>query len=788
MTQPAADARVRSLRGVLSRIPNGDPPGPASPDAAALAGVRRARRAWLFLALAALSAALWGAAVLPHQMLLGRDTLGLYLPLKQFMGQAFRAGTLPTWYPYDGLGFSIPGALVAGLLDPSNLLLLILSPASAVKWSVLLCYPVAALGGYDLGRSLRMPTLAACVVGVAFAASGYLLSQSGNLLYVAAAARLPWALGAAERIARCARARDAGVFGIATASILWAGDVEILIPLVAVSAMIVLLRARNRRTAWLRWGQGGLLALLLNAPVLVPAIATYAGSTRAAALSAGEALSWSLHPLRLPELLIGSAFHLDLGLGAAPLNFGGQNVAFWSESVFLGAATCVLAVLGLRARRSGLGLYAALGAIGLWLALGASGHLYARVPGLMHFRYPEKLVVWVSLAVAVAAGAGMAEASRHRLIGKPLLLLAALPVLGAFFGLWLPAYRLRGLEAAAAAVLLVLASDAPLRLRHRHMLMLAVLTFELVLANSSLIHHGDSRQYPLLPPPIPGLRADDRLCADLPLGDFVRADGTVDAEGYTRWQLHAANLDASGIYRLRSTVALVPTLPRELDRLCSVESICADACARVLGARWRVLPPDAAKRLVAGGEFREAARWGEPSLVALEDLKSPGYASLLPARSYRDPWPLEIALHDRKVTPQDFAFVEDGVLGDPTNYGGRGEVTVESSAAGKLEMRTRSRSPAVLSVREARAPGWRATLDGLPVPVLPVNLGMLGLAVPGGEHAVKLEYIPLTWPWAWVPFVLAWAAALALVVRGNKKPRAVRETRTGPGRDEPQSD
>lgn len=776
MGQPEAGERAAIRLGASSDAPNW-----GAPVSDALARARRIRSAGLVLAGAAFCAALWGSAIAPSHLLLGRDTLGLYLPLKRFMAEAFRSGAMPTWYPYDGLGFSVPGALVPGLLDPSNLLLLLLSPASAVKWSVLVCYPLAVLGGYDLGRSLRMPTLAACAVGVAFAGSGYLLSQSGNLLYVASAARLPWALAAAERIAARARARDAAIFGLATASLLWAGDAETLVLLIPVSAAIVLLRARARWRAILDWAVGGLLALALNAPVLAPAFASYAGSTRQNTLAADEALSWSLHPMRLPELFLGSAFHLDLGLGSAPLLFGGQNAGFWSESVFLGASTCMLALLGLRARRPGIALYAALGAIALWLALGPAGHLYAHVPGLMHFRYPEKLVVWVSLAVAVAAGAGMAELDRRPRAEKPLLLcLAALPAFGALFGLWLPAYRLRGVEAGAAAALLVLSSRAPLRLRHRRLLMLAVLAAELAFTNAGLIHHGAARKFLLGPPPIPGLQPGDRVCADLALGDFVRDDGTVDGQGYLRWQLHAANLDASGLYGLRSTVALVPTLSRELERLCGVESICADACARFLGARWRVLPSGTATRLASRAEFRESAKWGDPALTALEDLKSPGYASLLPAHTYRDPWPLEIALHERKIPADGFAFVAEGLLANAGSYIGRGDARIESASSGKVVLQTRAASPAILAVREAYAPGWRATLDGRPTPTIPVNLGMVGVAVPGGEHAIELDYVPVSWPWAFAPFALAWMAALGAVLR-TKKPRAVRATRTGPG-------
>ena len=39
--------------------------------------------------------------------------------------------------------------------------------------------------------------------------------------------------------------------------------------------------------------------------------------------------------------------------------------------------------------------------------------------------------------------------------------------------------------------------------------------------------------------------------------------------------------------------------------------------------------------------------------------------------------------------------------------------------------------------------GWRATLDGQPVPVERVNGDFLGCVVPTGSHAVRLQFRPV---------------------------------------------
>jgi hypothetical protein len=299
--------------------------------------------------------------------------------------------------------------------------------------------------------------------------------------------------------------------------------------------------------------------------------------------------------------------------------------------------------------------------------------------------------------------------------------------------------------------------------------------------NRGLLQHRASSDVVVPALPIPGLHQGDRICSDLPFGPFALADGEIDSDGFNRWQLSASNLDWASLNGLRSTLSLTPTLPGELDRLCSVPDVCADVCARMLGARWRVLPADEAAPLLASGELREVARWGRPMLLALEDLHAAAYASLRPAHSYSDPWKLEVALHDGRLLPGDFAFVANGTLVSPDAYTGRGEVDLRSRAPGELRLGAHLEAPALLAVREGFTRGWRARIDGRPLTPIPVNLGMVGLAVPAGVHEIELRFVPWTWPGALILYGLGWAAALLLLVRTRHKPSpASTSARSGP--------
>jgi len=53
--------------------------------------------------------------------------------------------------------------------------------------------------------------------------------------------------------------------------------------------------------------------------------------------------------------------------------------------------------------------------------------------------------------------------------------------------------------------------------------------------------------------------------------------------------------------------------------------------------------------------------------------------------------------------------------------------------------------PCLLVVARPWAPGWRARVDGSPVPVVRTNLAGLGAVSPAGRHTIELVYQPWTW-------------------------------------------
>ncbi len=71
-----------------------------------------------------------------------------------------------------------------------------------------------------------------------------------------------------------------------------------------------------------------------------------------------------------------------------------------------------------------------------------------------------------------------------------------------------------------------------------------------------------------------------------------------------------------------------------------------------------------------------------------------------------------------------------------------GKIELLRDEPGWLEVETRTPARQLLVVAESFHPGWQATLDGRPAPVLRINRDFLGCAVEAGQHRVELRFRP----------------------------------------------
>ena len=105
-------------------------------------------------------------------------------------------------------------------------------------------------------------------------------------------------------------------------------------------------------------------------------------------------------------------------------------------------------------------------------------------------------------------------------------------------------------------------------------------------------------------------------------------------------------------------------------------------------------------------------------------------------------------------------------------------VTYPSASSWKLT--TRAGTPQVLRLRLTDVPGWHASIDGKPLPLLRFNGAMFEAKVPAGQHTVELHYWPDTFTLGIVVAVGTAVVLLVALVFGGRRFRRARRPTTVP--------
>jgi hypothetical protein len=112
----------------------------------------------------------------------------------------------------------------------------------------------------------------------------------------------------------------------------------------------------------------------------------------------------------------------------------------------------------------------------------------------------------------------------------------------------------------------------------------------------------------------------------------------------------------------------------------------------------------------------------------------------------------------RAFDPAAVALVEEGPQQDLGAVDPAARVVMVEYTPTRIVLQAHSAAPAFLVLSEVFFPGWRASVDGSPVPIRRTDYVLRGLALPAGTHRVELVYRPRS------VRVGAAISALALVV------------------------
>lgn len=772
------------------------------------------------------------------------DVLGYFFPTFCFLGRSLAAGDLPLWNPHVMGGVPFAADPQSGwMYAPAMGLFSLLSCPTALGWFVVLHPLVGGLGLYGFLRAEGLSRPAATVGGLALALP---LAGSDRALNFPAATGLAWTPVALWAAARCLRSRAwAGRLGWAAVTALAWGQLAAghmsdgLVRGTLVLAAYALVRSaqavrRRERTAV---ASAALLALLaaalplVNLAYFLPRLA-YLGRT-----------SITLGYERLRQL----SLELSGGANDGQVFAGVFVEPGWplrlalSPGLHLGMAALFLAFAGVWARRHRAlwGTFLAL-AVAFYL-LSQAGVAEALAPLLpraladLWLHDPGRSSHGLFLCLAVLAGLGLqgwGEASwarRSWTVAPAVLVWAVLP----------PVVGVRLVDVLVPAAGAVVGGAAlALGARRAALLPLVPAVLALEMTASGLV--GQASPLPLNPEPCVGRpfraprtpqlepvdplrRADLRLSELLRPGPIARALArdpgvrylTLDPAAWSERGYHVhqepacwplLGLQQSMLFGLEEGQGYNPVQLRRYWTLARA----VDPKPMRYNTTGFVRPPRVVLDLLQVGYA--VARTGRPPEGALPQPVAregrfalyrfphpPPRASLVPAwRVVGSPQEALAAVTAPGFDPSGAVVLErdpglpapPAALRPPAPGGpsgpGRPPGTASYRWQGPQEavLEVRTPNPALVLVRNAFDPGWEATVDGRPAPVLAADFVLQAVPVPAGRHVVELRYrdpavgAGLAGSAAALGLLLSAAGAASLLARRRARAQAPRRVAT----------
>jgi hypothetical protein len=721
-----------------------------------------------------------------HNPALSDQVLALE-PSRRFAAAEMRAGRIPLWTPY---GFA--GAPFADFAkySPFNLVYTLLPSPFTLAWIQLLKSLVAGLGAYlFFRRALRVSFWPAAFGAWCYPLSGFfVLWQGYPSTFVTA--WFPWLLVAVDGVVRRPFRAAGPALGALTGLTLVSGQLDVAGQVLLASglyALLLLASEHGRRIV----GSPALRALAsliaaftigfaLAAPYVLPLLEYAQSGARMRQRAEGAEERPPVGPSALRLVVVPNA---DGSMERGSMRLRPDNRIETASAAYTGLlATLVLAPLAWcsRPHRRDCVRWLLLATFGLGWTLDVPGIVaLLRLP-VLNLMSHNRLVFLTAFGILALAVVGLEVLQRERLrrrlwFGLPMALLVALfgwcvyrslQPPEAVENMWLHVQQgrtawgisdpstaaevMRGFTATylAGALLsgLGLVGWATLCLS-RSRGWLAPTAGALTIAELLMFGRGINPQtdpaldYPEIPvlaqlserPPgrILGLRClPPRLAESQGLRDVRGYDGVDPATLVDLMNLAARDDSPRNPYA--QTQAFQPRggiAPPNLVDLPPVLDL--------LGVRYVILrgtPRHDFEPLLAGGDY-----WVLENQEALPRAFVPRRTMLVREANER----LRLLGAD-DFDPRELALIEQPIeLAEPA----RGSARVIDELPRRLELAADMRTPGLLVLADLWDPGWRASLDGQPAPILRVDHALRGVVVPAGRSVVVFDYAPASFTW-----------------------------------------
>lgn len=677
------------------------------------------------------------------------DFSGQFVAFAAYQYERLTAGKVPLWNPYNNGGLPFLADTQAAVFYPPRLVTIALSKLAggwtyhALELEMTAHVLFFTLTLYALLRRLTLRQTGSVVAGlVAALVGGYGGFLTGypplQLALLEAAVWLPLALLGIVEACRGEQPRYTwlGVSGLALGLSWLAGHPQTSWFLTYLLVGFLAYQTALKRWPWTFFAGGtavlGALAFGLAAVQLLPGLEYLAHTARVGFNYESKANGFPFRDLL--QLVIPGVLSLF-----SPL--------------YIGLSGLVLGVIAVWRRIPGSLFWGAVALIALGLSFGGNSALfpalYLVLPGLRFFRGQERAAYLFASSSAILAGLGAAHLLAwdrlqwhlpSRLIQRGLqILLAAGGVSAAVvFALWLndpdryssalDAIVLSAVIAGLALMLVGAIMRAPHDWRWRALLV-ALIAFELFTVNMDAPAVYDpippSRQL-IMPPEAPPLLA-------APLSDM---DRPFRVDGYRG--LHD---NFGSLYRLMDMRGISPLFLDGPYALIGSELINPLAwelfAVRYVYTDWQQMPVPSA--VIASGEDR----YGPVNLHRLTDPRP--FAHLVYDYAIAESDALARArLADPSFNPRH-TIILDRDPGIPAQAApSTGSAQVIEFHPESFTIRVDTPAPAIVSLAHPDYPGWAASVDDQPTPILRAYGGLSAVVVPGGSHTLRLAYEPLS--------------------------------------------
>jgi len=372
---------------------------------------------------------LWSSSRLLYQGdVINSDITELNFPARYFLSTELDAGSLPFWNPYVGCGFPVVAEGQTGVFYPPNLALFgILDPVLAFNFSVILSLLLALIFSYLLFRHYKISVISSLFAATAFTFSGFMMSRLKFTYMINSICWMPLAIYGMEKAFSKKNLKYLLLCTLALAMQLLAGGAQIFLITISVMAIICVWRfvsmalKRNGETAFdkkmaVRGGViilGVILAASMGAaiamPQLMPQLKGYPHFNR----SAVNSYRWSLGVPMQPRNLVQFVSPYRYGNPAEGTYDLGYDF-FWENIAYPGLLALVLvliAILFLIRKDNDIKLWLLIGVLALLISLGdntpLSQWIWKYVPGFKMFRFYQRYLIVVVMAMTIIAGKGL---------------------------------------------------------------------------------------------------------------------------------------------------------------------------------------------------------------------------------------------------------------------------------------------------------------------------------------------------------------------------------------------